>query len=111
MGGTRSHIETAAEGKLPRGEYDLFLSHATPDKPWILTLAERLEALGLRVFVDALEIDPGDNWVIRLNDALLLALPWELLHHDNRFLIREGQVDLLRITTTGTAGLTLLRGE
>ena len=52
------------------GEYDVFLSHATPDKPWIQTLAERLEALGLRVFVDVLEINPGDNWVIRLNDAL-----------------------------------------
>ena len=64
MAGTRSNGDT------PRGEYDIFLSHATPDKPWILTLAARLEALGLRVFVDALEIDPGDNWVIRLSDGL-----------------------------------------
>ena len=66
----QADIETPAEGDPPRGEYDVFLSHATPDKAWILTLAERLEALGLRVFVDALEIDPGDNWVIRLSDAL-----------------------------------------
>jgi len=53
-----------------RREYDLFLSHATPDKPWVRTLAERLETLRLRVFVDALAIDPGENWVIRLSDAL-----------------------------------------
>jgi hypothetical protein len=46
-------------------EYDLFLSHATPDKPWVRTLAAQLEALGLRVFLDALAIDPGDNWVIQ----------------------------------------------
>jgi len=70
MADTRSEVETATEGTVPPGEYDLFLSHATPDKPWILELAKQLEALGLRVFVDKLEIDPGDNWVIRLSDAL-----------------------------------------
>ena len=62
--------EASAEDGPRRGEYDVFLSHATPDKAWVLTLAKRLEGLGLRVFVDALEIDPGDNWVIRLSDAL-----------------------------------------
>jgi tetratricopeptide (TPR) repeat protein len=68
---------------LPPREYDLFLSHATPDKPWVLTLAQRLEALGLRVFLDALAIDPGDNWVIRLNDALECSryLVLVLSHH------------------------------
>ena len=70
MPGTPSPVRIAAADGQPRGEYDLFLSHATPDKAWILTLAERLQALGLRVFVDALAIGPGDNWVIRLNDAL-----------------------------------------
>ena len=66
----QSDTEASAESGPQRGEYDLFLSHATPDKPWVLTLATRLEGLGLRVFVDVLEIDPGDNWVVRLNDAL-----------------------------------------
>ena len=70
MAGTRSDAKASAEAGPPPGEYDVFLSHATPDKPWILTLAERLEGLRLRVFVDVLEIDPGDNWVIRLSDAL-----------------------------------------
>ncbi len=70
MAGAQGDDETPTGSDPPRGEYDIFLSHATPDKAWILTLAERLEALGLRVFVDALEIDPGDNWVIRLSDAL-----------------------------------------
>ena len=53
------------------GEYDIFLSHAGPDKPWVLALAEKLEeARVASVFVDKLEIKPGDNWVIRLSDAL-----------------------------------------
>ncbi|WP_313927671.1 toll/interleukin-1 receptor domain-containing protein [Pseudoxanthomonas sp.] len=63
-----SGIESA--GATPQDEYDVFLSHATPDKSWIRTLAERLGALGLRVFLDEVDIKPGDNWVIRLNDAL-----------------------------------------
>ncbi len=51
-------------------EFDIFLSHATPDKEWVLTLAERLEAFGLRVFVDSKEIAVGDNFVLRLSDGL-----------------------------------------
>ena len=70
MAGAQSDAEASAEAGPQRGEYDVFLSHATPDKAWVLTLAQRLEGLGLRVFVDVLEIGPGDNWVIRLNDAL-----------------------------------------
>ena len=53
-----------------QGEFDLFLSHATPDKEWVLTLAERLEALGLRVFLDSQQIAVGDNFVLRLSDGL-----------------------------------------
>ena len=53
-----------------QGEFDLFISHATPDKEWVLTLAERLETLGLRVFVDSQQIAEGDNFVLRLSDAL-----------------------------------------
>jgi hypothetical protein len=54
----------------PGGEYELFLSHATPDYPWVLKLAERLKALGLRVFLDCQDVGPGDNVVIRLSEAL-----------------------------------------
>ena len=70
MAGTQSDAKASAQAGPQRGEYDLFLSHAGPDKAWVLTLAKRLEGLGLRVFVDVLEIGPGDNWVIRLNNAL-----------------------------------------
>jgi tetratricopeptide (TPR) repeat protein len=50
--------------------YDLFLSHATPNKVWVRQLAAQLEALGLRVFLDEAEIRPGDNWVDRLSQGL-----------------------------------------
>ena len=56
--------------EIQHDEYDLFLSHATPDKEWVLKLVEQLEALGLRVFVDSEEIAVGDNFVLRLSDGL-----------------------------------------
>lgn len=70
MTGTQGPTANQAGPSPADTEYDIFLSHATPDKTWILGLAERLKALGLRVFVDCLDIRPGDNYVIRLNDAL-----------------------------------------
>ncbi len=36
----------------------------------MLLLKGKLEALGLRVFLDQDEIDAGENWVIRLSDSL-----------------------------------------
>src|SRR5271166_4170750 len=33
---------------------------------------------------------------IRSDDDLVLSLPWELLHHDGRFLVRDGDLDLAR---------------
>ena len=51
-------------------EFDLFLSHASLDKEWVLELAKQLEARGLRVFVDSAEIAVGDNFVLRLSNGL-----------------------------------------
>ena len=45
---------------------------------------------------------------IRSDDTLLLSLPWELLHHDEEFLVREAYVDLVRTTTDDLGGETLL---
>jgi tetratricopeptide (TPR) repeat protein len=57
--------------------YDVFLSHGTPDKPWVETLAKELDALGLRVFLDAYEIEAGDTFPVTLSNAL----------RDSRFLV------------------------
>ena len=65
-----SRLAAAATDGWTSGEHDLFLSRVTPNKAWVLTLAQALEALGLPVFVDNLEIGPDHNWVIRLSDAL-----------------------------------------
>lgn len=51
-------------------QYDIFLSHASPDKPWVRTLENELSKLGLRVFLDEKDIQPADNFVLRISDAL-----------------------------------------
>ena len=39
---------------------------------------------------------PRPMVTIRSDDDLVLSLPWELLHHDGRFLVRDGVLDLVR---------------
>jgi hypothetical protein len=46
----------------PTAVYDVFLSHGTPDKPWVETLAAELAALGLKAFLDRTEIGPGESF-------------------------------------------------
>lgn len=50
--------------------WDVFLSHGSPDKPWVESLAAELRALGLRPFLDAREIEPGDSFPQVLSDGL-----------------------------------------
>ena len=46
---------------------------------------------------------------IRSDDVMLLALPWELIHHDGRFLVRDGVVDLVRTDARDVGALAVLR--
>lgn len=50
--------------------YDIFLSHATPDKPAVETIAKQLEAQGLRTFVDRWHLVPGKPIHEALQEAL-----------------------------------------
>ena len=61
---------------------DLFLSHNSADKPWVRSLAERIESetldgtpssRHLRVFLDEWDIDVGENIIERINDGLARA--------------------------------------
>ncbi len=50
--------------------YDVFLSHATADKPVVETLARRLREDGLEPFLDKWHLVPGEPWQEALEDAL-----------------------------------------
>jgi tetratricopeptide (TPR) repeat protein len=84
--------------------YDLFLSHATPDKAWVRTLQEELHQQGLRAFLDERAFQPGDNYVLGLSDGLrhsrflILVLtpqsatrPW-VVHEWTAFMAEHGPV-------------------
>jgi small GTP-binding protein len=51
-------------------QYDVFLSHSAKDKEVVLPLAERLQADGLRVWLDDWEIRPGDSIPAKIEDGL-----------------------------------------
>jgi len=53
-----------------REVYDVFLSHGSPDKPWVETLAGELQALGLKPFLDVREIEPAASFPLVLNRGL-----------------------------------------
>lgn len=56
-------------------EKDLFICHSSIDKDWVKTLGERVEAeqwngRNLSVFIDAWDIQVGENIILKINDAL-----------------------------------------
>jgi hypothetical protein len=50
--------------------YDVFLSHGSPDKPWVRTPCDELMKLGLKAFLDERELQTGENWTLRLSREL-----------------------------------------
>ncbi len=50
-------------------KYDIFLSHSSQDRDWVIPFEQRLRELDLRVF-DQAEIQVGERWADALEDAL-----------------------------------------
>ena len=50
--------------------FDVFLSHNSAEKPAVLEIARRLTAAGLRPYLDAWHLVPGQRWQEALEDAL-----------------------------------------
>jgi len=53
---------------MPR--YDVFLSHASADKPAVEHLAHKLREAGLEPFFDKWHLVPGERWISGLTEAL-----------------------------------------
>jgi TIR domain-containing protein len=69
-------------GRKPDYVYDVFISHKSEHKPWVVWLARALEICGRRVFLDKWNLVPGNNWVEGLHRgiessraAVLVATP------------------------------------
>ena len=57
--------------------FDIFLSHSSSDKQWVRQLNGALQTLGLSTFLDERDIQPSENFVLTIDDAL----------RDSRFLV------------------------
>ncbi len=55
---------------LDASTWDVFISYARADLPWVSTLAEDLNELGLRVFFDEWEVAAGEVVIHRLDQGL-----------------------------------------
>jgi hypothetical protein len=51
-------------------KYDVFLSHSSKDKEVVRPVAERLRVDGLRVWLDAWEIQVGDSIPAKIEEGL-----------------------------------------
>lgn len=71
-------IEQTLAERDPAGEteqesaYDVYVSYSRRDDEWVHTiLVPRLQAAGLRVFVDYIGLKPGMNWEYAVSQALI----------------------------------------
>jgi internalin A len=51
-------------------KWDVFLCHASADKPIIRKIAHDLKERGIQYWLDEEKIDPGDNFIDKITDAL-----------------------------------------
>ena len=77
-------------------EFDVFLSHASVDKPAVRELAERLKADGLRVWLDEWVIQPGDSILLGEDGPLYLSGDIEIVDYEHNLISRETRVALCR---------------
>jgi WD40 repeat protein len=69
----RDHLEQPAGrrgGDAGGVRFDVFLSHASGDKPVVERIAEQLRREGLRVFLDSSDLTPGEHWQRELAEGL-----------------------------------------
>ena len=53
-----------------QAQFDVFLSHNSKDKPAVIALAKQLKANGIKVWLDAWELRPGQPWQEALEEII-----------------------------------------
>lgn len=61
---------TVTGGRPMSEEFDVFLSHNSVDKPWVIALKAALVERGVRVWLDRDEIRPGDLFIDALEQGI-----------------------------------------
>lgn len=66
-------VATSLRSEVPaigEDEFHVFISYRSTDRPFAMRLYERMDAIGLRVFLDQHELVPGDRLAGTLHEAL-----------------------------------------
>lgn len=64
-------VEKAEVADFPgRGQYRVFLSYAHEDREWVSDFAQALHDEGVSDWFDAFDIQPGERWQDRIEEAL-----------------------------------------
>jgi hypothetical protein len=69
----QTETRVATEAAQATGNFDVFLSHNSKDKPAVRELAKALRACGLRVWLDEWELVPGSTWQEAIEDIISTA--------------------------------------
>jgi formylglycine-generating enzyme required for sulfatase activity/predicted MPP superfamily phosphohydrolase/nucleotide-binding universal stress UspA family protein len=67
---TETPLSTMAKRVVEVGEYDLFVSHNSADKPIVRQVTQALARQGLRVWLDETELLPGSQWQKAVREAI-----------------------------------------
>ncbi len=70
-------------------KYDFFISHATEDKSFVRTLAEKLKSLGLKIWYDEFELKIGDSLRQKIDEGLISS-KYGIVVLSNSFLSKNG---------------------
>ena len=66
----RSEMRITSDDRIVRRSPQVFLSHNNNDKRFVRSLARKLEASGLKVWLDEVQMEFGDSLIDRLSEAI-----------------------------------------
>ncbi|MGW6934890.1 NACHT N-terminal helical domain 7-containing protein [Lentzea sp. NPDC054927] len=96
-------IAVKLKGKRDTGAYDVFLCHNELDKPKVLEIAARLEALGLLPWLDVHDIPPGSHWQGAMADGIAASKAAAVvIGPGGRGRWREAELELIQDLALGT---------
>ncbi len=89
----------------------LFISYSREDKTFVKDLARNLEGRGFRIFLDTSNIDPGDNFVVKLSKELRRATAIVPVITEKYSRSRWAQAELYQALTTNKMAIPIVVGD
>lgn len=81
--------------------YDAFIAYASPDAEYAQKFYALLSTVGYRVFLDSIELCPGDDWAKKISEAQensLLTVVLISTHSDSAYFQRQEILKAIKLT-------------